>query len=152
MPRHPSKPQRAHVDPAPLPAVGLPHIQGLLYPACPDAPTRRVPAPRKLPALRRAHAPRRAPPLAAYLHTQPGRCTGISFIDSTSLSVCENARIAQRQVFRVDALRGKASVGWFYGFKLHRVIIDQGELLLRCLTPGNVDDRRPVPRHLAVAG
>jgi hypothetical protein len=96
--------------------------------------------------------PRVVLPLAVYLHTQPGRCTGISIIDSTSLSVCKNARIAQRQVFRVDALRGKASVGWFYGFKLHRVIIDRGELLLRCLTPGNVDDRRPVPRHLAAAG
>jgi hypothetical protein len=26
------------------------------------------------------------------------------------------------------------------------VINDQGELLALCLTPGNVDDRRPVPR------
>ena len=49
-------------------------------------------------------------------------------------------------VFRVDARRGKTSVGWFYGFKLHLVVNDRGELLAFCLTPGNVDDRWPVPR------
>jgi len=37
-------------------------------------------------------------------------------------------------------------VGWFYGFKLHLVVNDQGELLAFCLTPGNVDDRHPVPK------
>src|SRR5579859_4138605 len=90
--------------------------------------------------------PRVLLPLAVYLQTQMGRCTGISFIDSTALSVCKNARIAQHRVFAVDAARGKTSVGWFYGFKLHLVVNDRGELLAFCLTPGNVDDRRPVPR------
>lgn len=90
--------------------------------------------------------PRVLLPLAAYLQTQLGSCTGISFIDSTALCVCKNARIAQHRVFRVDARRGKTSVGWFYGFKLHLVVNDRGELLAVCLTPGNVDDRRPVPR------
>jgi hypothetical protein len=90
--------------------------------------------------------PRVVLPLAVYLHTQLGPCTGISFVDSTSLCVCKNARIAQHRVFRVDARRGKTSVGWFYGFKLHLVVNDRGELLACCLTPGNVDDRRPVPR------
>ena len=90
--------------------------------------------------------PRLLVPLAVYLHTQLGACTGISFIDSTALAVCHNARIAQHRVFRVDARRGKTSVGWFYGFKLHLVVNDRGELLAFCLTPGNVDDRRPVPR------
>jgi transposase len=37
-------------------------------------------------------------------------------------------------------------VGWFYGFKLHLVVNDRGEMLAFCLTPGNTDDRRPVPR------
>ena len=90
--------------------------------------------------------PRFLVPLAIYLHTQLGHCTGISFIDSTSLAVCHPARITQHRVFRVDARRGKTSIGWFYGFKLHLVVNDRGDLLAVCLTPGNVDDRRPVPR------
>src|SRR5512142_3309265 len=85
-------------------------------------------------------------PLVAYLHTQLGRCSGISFIDSTQLSVCRNARIHQHRVFAGRAARGKTSVGWFYGFKLHLVVNDQGELLAFCLTPGNVGDRNPVPK------
>lgn len=90
--------------------------------------------------------PRVLLPLAVYLHTQQGSCTGISFLDSTALAVCHNARIHQHRVFRTDARRGKTSVGWFYGFKLHLVVNDRGELLTFCLTPGNVDDRAPVPR------
>jgi transposase len=90
--------------------------------------------------------PRFLIPLAIYLQTQRGACTGSSFIDSTSLAVCHPARIRQHRVFRVDARRGKTSVGWFYGFKLHLVVNDRGELLAFCLTPGNTDDRPPVPR------
>ena len=36
-------------------------------------------------------------------------------------------------------------MGWFYGFKLHLIVNDRGELLTFYLTPGNVDDRKPVP-------
>jgi hypothetical protein len=90
--------------------------------------------------------PRYLTPLAVYLHLQRGQSTGISFIDSTSLAVCHSARIQQHRVFHVDARRGKTSVGWFYGFKLHLVVNDRGELLAFCLTPGNTDDRRPVSR------
>jgi hypothetical protein len=90
--------------------------------------------------------PRMLVPLAVYLHTQLGTCSGISFIDSTALKVCHTARIRQHRVFALDARRGKTSVGWFYGFKLHLVVNDRGELLAFCLTQGNVDDRRPVPR------
>ncbi len=43
------------------------------------------------------------------------------------------------------AARGKTSVDWFYGFKLHLVINDQGELLGVKITAGNVDDRDAVP-------
>jgi Transposase DDE domain len=90
--------------------------------------------------------PRYLVPLAVYVHLQRGACTGISFIDATSLAVCHPARIQQHRVCRVDARRGKTSVGWFYGFKLHLVVNDRGELLAFCLTPGNTDDRKPVPR------
>jgi transposase len=86
-------------------------------------------------------------PLCAYfLQNCLGDCTGVSFIDSTSLDVCLNQRIASHKVFAGLADRGKTSTGWFFGFKLHLVINDRGELLNVLLTPGNVDDRKPVPK------
>lgn len=93
-----------------------------------------------------ARMPRVLLPLAVYLHTQLGACTGSSFVDATSLVACRNARVPQHQVFRADARRGKTSVGWCSGCKLHLVVNDRGELLACCLTPGHCDDRRPVPR------
>ncbi len=87
-------------------------------------------------------------PLCAYLRTRQGQCTGISFIDSTPLAVCHNRRIARHRVLADVAARGKSSLGWFYGFKLHLVINDEGALLNCCLTPGNVDDRTPAPTLL----
>jgi Transposase DDE domain len=90
--------------------------------------------------------PRVMIPLLAYLQSRYGSCTGISFIDATSLQVCHPKRIRGHRVFAADAKRGKTSMGWFYGFKLHLAVNDRGELLACCLTPGNVDDRKPVPR------
>src|ERR1041384_6263153 len=84
-------------------------------------------------------------PMCGYLQTRKGQCSGISFIDSTSLKVCHNRRIHSHKVFAECARRGKTSVDWFFGFKLHVVTNDCGELLNVRLTPGNVDDRRPVP-------
>jgi transposase len=84
-------------------------------------------------------------PLAVYLETRKALCSGISFVDSTSLAVCHNRRIHSHRVFTGLAKRGKTSVGWFYGFKLHIVINHLGELLAIRLTPGNVDDRKPLP-------
>lgn len=85
-------------------------------------------------------------PLCAYLRHCFGSCTGISYIDSTALHVCHNRRIAQHRVFDGLAARGRTSVGWFFGFKLHLVFNDRGELLSLALTPGNTDDRKPVPK------
>jgi len=86
-------------------------------------------------------------PLIMYLRTGClGKCTGISFIDSTALAVCLNPRVHTHKVFAGLAARGKTSTGWFFGFKLHLVVNDRGEILQFCITPGNVDDRKPVPR------
>ena len=85
-------------------------------------------------------------PLCVYLHTRKGQATGIAFIDATSLVVCPNRRIDSHKVFTQVARRGKTAVGWFYGFKLHRVVNDCGEWLAFPITPGNVDDRKPVPQ------
>lgn len=84
-------------------------------------------------------------PLCGYLKHCFGDCTGLSFIDATTLAVCDNRRIPQHRVFANLAARGKTSMGWFYGFKLHLVVNDRGELLNMALTPGHVDDRSPVP-------
>lgn len=100
-------------------------------------------------------------PLCVYLKRCFGKCTGISFIDATSIKVCQhggciswgnpsiphrhNRRIPRHRVFQDLAKRGKTSVDWFFGFKLHLVINDRGELLNLQITPGNTDDRKPVP-------
>jgi hypothetical protein len=89
--------------------------------------------------------PRALVPLCCYVQTRKGRCTGIAFIDSTPLVVCHHRRMTTQKVFAGWATRGKTSRGWFYGFKLPLIVNDAGELLALCLTPGQVDDRRPVP-------
>jgi hypothetical protein len=58
-------------------------------------------------------------PLRCFLVSRFGRCSGISFIDSTKISVCHNRRIWSHKVMAEFAARGKTSVDWFYGFKLH---------------------------------
>ena len=84
-------------------------------------------------------------PLLMYLLSHRGQCTGIFFIDSTSIKVCHNRRIHRHKVFSGLAARGKTTMGWFFGFKLHLVVNDCGEILSFQLTPGNIDDRAPVP-------
>lgn len=86
--------------------------------------------------------PRCILPLTCYLYEQLGDCSGVTFVDSTPLTVCHNARISSHRVFDGLAARGKTSVGWFYGFKLHLLVNDQGEILWFLLTPGNRDDRQ----------
>jgi Transposase DDE domain len=85
-------------------------------------------------------------PLCADLQTRKGQPSGIQFIDRLPLRVCHNRRIHSHQVFAGLAQRGKDSRGWCYGFQLHLVINDRGELLGLTLTPGQVDDRRPVAK------
>ena len=85
-------------------------------------------------------------PLCTYLHTRKGRCTGITFVDSTPLAVCHTKRIGRHKVFDGYATRGKCSMEWYFGFKLHLMVNDQGELLAFRVSPGEVDDRDPVER------
>jgi transposase len=89
--------------------------------------------------------PRCAAPLAALFETLKGECDGVSIVDATALAVCDNRRIGRHRVFEGLAARGKTSMGWFFGFKLHLVVNSNGELLSVRLTPGNTDDRKPVP-------
>jgi hypothetical protein len=79
-------------------------------------------------------------PLSAYLLTKLGKHTSFYYIDSTKLAVCHNKRIGRHRVFKDIAQRGKTSMGWFFGFKLHIVINEQGELVNLSITKGNVSD------------
>lgn len=73
-----------------------------------------------------------------------GKCTGISFIDSTPIRVCHIKREKQHKTFKKIAKKGQCSIGWFFGFKLHLIINEKGEILDFIITPGNVDDRKPL--------
>ena len=81
-------------------------------------------------------------PLMLYLKYRGlGMSRGINYIDSTLLRVCHSKREKQHRVFKGIAAKGKSTMGWFFGFKLHLIINDKGELLSFYLTKGNVDDR-----------
>ena len=84
-------------------------------------------------------------PLVLFLKLcRMGECTGISFVDSTTLKACHIKREKQNKVFSGIATKGKSTTGWFFGFKLHIIINDKGEILSFVITQGNVDDREPL--------
>lgn len=62
---------------------------------------------------------------------------------STALKVCRNQRIHNHKVFKGLAEHGKSSMGWFYGFTLHLICNEKGELLSFYLQKGNVGDQNP---------
>jgi Transposase DDE domain len=84
-------------------------------------------------------------PLVFFLHSHLGTKTGLYYIDSTALPVCDNHRISRHKVFAGLAQRGKTSMGWFFGFKPHLVFNNDNEIVALKLTPGNVHDTKPVP-------
>lgn len=84
-------------------------------------------------------------PLCAYLQSLKAIPTGLAFVDSTPIAVCHRKRISQHKVFAGLAEIGKTTKGWFLGFKLHLICNHQGELIACRITPGNVDDREPLP-------
>ena len=82
--------------------------------------------------------------LKLYLARCLGACSGVSFVDSTRVRVCNNRCIASHRVFAdVVSECSKTSMGWFYGFN-HLVINHTGDLLDVALTLGNIDDRKPL--------
>ncbi|WP_439133090.1 IS982 family transposase [Polaribacter sp.] len=84
-------------------------------------------------------------PLAVYLKLFGlGKCSGISFIDSTALKVCHYKREKQNKVFQGIAEKSYGTLGWFYGFKLHLVSNDKGQIIDFLITKANVDDRYPL--------
>ena len=95
--------------------------------------------------------PRLFVPLMVLLHSLSGEETGIYFGDSSKLAVCHNRRINRHQVFDGLAARGKTSMGWFFGLKLHVVINHKGEIMAVKITSGNIADSSvldEITRHL----
>ena len=84
-------------------------------------------------------------PLQLLLHSLRGEETGLYFMDATSLPVCHNKRIKRHRVFDGMAKRGRTTMGWFFGFKLHLAMNHKGQIMAVKITAGNTDDRDPVP-------
>jgi IS5 family transposase len=96
--------------------------------------------------------PRLFVPLMVLLHSLSGEETGVYFADSSKLAVCHNRRIDRHKVFDGLAARGKTSMGWFFGLKLHVVINHKGEIMALKITPGNTADSTvldELTRHLS---
>lgn len=85
-------------------------------------------------------------PLTIFLYGIKGKDTGVNYVDSTTLKVCHSKREKSNKVFDGFAAKGKNSMGWFFGLKLHMVINNEGEIMSCAITPGNVDDRVPVAK------
>jgi hypothetical protein len=84
-------------------------------------------------------------PMTMFLKMQClGDCTGITYVDSTPIRVCKNKRIKRNKVFKDIAAIGKSTMGWFFGFKLHLIVNEKGDILNFVITQGNVDDRTPL--------
>lgn len=85
-------------------------------------------------------------PLAVFLNGLRGKETGLYYVDSTSIEVCNIKREKRHKVFQGLAKKGRNSMGYFFGFKLHLVINNLGEIMACSLTAANVNDRKPVPK------
>jgi hypothetical protein len=83
-------------------------------------------------------------PLCSYFTILKGTPTGFGFVDSTCIKVCHNLRTPRHKKFQGIALRGKGTMRWFYGFKLHLIVSYRGQIVAAKLTTGNVHDTKPV--------
>lgn len=107
-------------------------IKGVLRGYFPDAPCYQ-----RFVAIKH----RCVPWLAAFMCLlRLGEPTGTYFGDSTKLPVCHNKRAKRNKVFKGLAKSGKSSTGWFFGFKLHLIVNQFGQIVKFLLTPGNVAD------------
>ena len=84
-------------------------------------------------------------PLMAFCHHQTKTPTGIYFVDSTPIEVCNVKRANQNKVFKGLAEKSKSTMGWYFGFKLHLITNDKGELMAFKITSSRTDDRLVVP-------
>ncbi|PJI36520.1 IS982 family transposase [Acinetobacter pseudolwoffii] len=84
---------------------------------------------------------------ALHVALMKGQRSQYLWIDSTTLPVCKNQRIQRHKSLAEIASRGKSSMGWFYGCKLHIVMNQLGEVVCSALSNGHVADIRMV-EHL----
>ena len=82
-------------------------------------------------------------PLSILLQCLFSEVRSIYFLDTTKLSIC-HCRREKNKVFGKIIEKGKTSMGWFFGFKLHMIINDVGQIMAIKITKGNIDDRTPV--------
>ena len=74
-----------------------------------------------------------------------GKVSSISLLSNEdSYTAVSYTHLVIHKTFEGLAERGRCSMGWFFGFKLHLIINDTGEILNFMFTPGNVDDREPL--------
>lgn len=100
-----------------------------------DAFTNRVSYTRFLRLMRESMLP-----LLALMISLLAPATLVNFVDSTTLDVCNNKRIWKHRVFKGIATRGKSSMGWFFGLKLHLTVNERGEIISFLLSPGHAPD------------
>ena len=81
--------------------------------------------------------------LTLICHKNRKLCDRIKLIDSMPIRVCKNKRIFTYKTSDL-ADRGKSSIGWFYGFKVHLVVDRNGRLLNFKITGGNISDQNQV--------
>jgi len=92
--------------------------------------------------------PRALLPLMALMQSMMGKSRGIAFVDSTTIKICHIKRERRNKVFAGIARKSASTMGWFFGFKLHLIVNDIGEILSIHLTTGNTDDRAPLPKMI----
>ncbi|MEQ1144813.1 IS982 family transposase [Acinetobacter soli] len=86
---------------------------------------------------------------ALHVALMKGQDTQYLWIDSTTLLVCKNQRIQRHKSLVQIASRGRSSMGWFYGCKLHIAMDQFGEIACSALSNGHVADIKMVEQLVA---